>query len=320
MEKAYVFVTQQITEESLAIIDKVAYVSMYTGPSPCPRDRLLDEVQKADALFVTISDQIDAQVFEASTQLKIVANMAVGYDHIDIIKAKQMGIMVSNTPDVLTDATADLTFALMMATARRIVESSDYLRQGHWKSWSPMLLTGQDVYGATMGILGMGRIGQAVARRAVAFNMNVLYYNRRPNKEAEQQLGVQYREMDQLLQEADFIIVLTPLTPETKHLIGKKQFELMKKSAVFINTSRGPVVDEDALLHALKSKQIWAAGLDVYEEEPISNDHPLLELDNVTCLPHIGSASIATRVVMANLACQNIAAALTGKQPPTLIP
>lgn len=280
---------------------------------PMPRERLLKEVEDADALFVTVSDQIDEELIESAPKLKVISTMAVGYDNIDIAAATKRGILVGHTPGVLTEAVADFTFALLMATARRITEGEKVIRQNQWKSWGPFMLTGQSVYGATIGIIGMGRIGEAVARRAKGFNMNILYHNRTRKPEAEAELGATYCSLEELLRQSDFVVLLAPATPETYHMIGKEQFDMMKESCVFINTSRGTNVDERALYEALKNKKIFAAGLDVFEKEPITSDHPLLELDNVICQPHIGSATIATRMKMANVAIDNIIRGLNGQ-------
>ncbi|MGC8842726.1 MAG: 2-hydroxyacid dehydrogenase, partial [bacterium] len=243
----------------------------------------------------------------------------VGYDNIDVKEATRRKIMVTNTPGVLTETTADLTFALILATARRLVEADKFTRSGKWKSWGPMLFLGRDVYGATLGIIGMGRIGQAVARRAKGFNMKIIYYSRRRNEEAEKELGAEYRELHSLLKEADIITIHTPLTEETYHLIGEKELSLMKPSAILINTARGAVVDQRALFKALKEKRIFGAGLDVYEKEPIDADDPLLELDNVVVLPHIGSATVETRGRMARMAAENLLAGLRGEIPQNLV-
>jgi glyoxylate reductase len=249
----------------------------------------------------------------------VISNMAVGYNNIDVAEATRRNILVTNTPDVLTETTADLTFALLMATARRITEAERFLRDGKWKIWSPMLLTGQDVYGATLGIIGLGRIGSAVARRARGFDMRVLYHSTRRNEQAERDLGVQYAGLDELLSESDFVVIMTPLTPQTRNLIGARELALMKPTAVLVNTARGGVVDERALYDALKDGKIWAAGLDVFEQEPVPTDHPLLSFPNVTALPHIGSASIRTRIRMAELAAENLLDGLAGRVPKCLV-
>lgn len=319
MSKPYVFMTMKVPDEAIQMLEDVAEVHIWEEEDPVPKEILIEEAKKADALYTMVCDPIDEEVLQAgaSGNLKLVANMAVGYDNINIPLAKELGIMISNTPDVLTESTADLTFALLMATARRLVESSTYLHAGRWKKWSPLLMAGQDVYGATLGIVGMGRIGEAVARRAKGFNMNTIYYNRNPQLEVEELLGVRYRSFEDLLQESDFVVCLTPLTPETRHLFGKKEFKRMKKSAIFVNASRGATVDEEALYTALIEGQIWAAGLDVFQVEPVPVGNPLLQLDNVVALPHIGSSTIQTRTEMAKLAAKNIVAVLQGKGPIT---
>lgn len=281
---------------------------------PMPHEKLVEEMKDADAIFVTVSDRIDKNVIEQAPNLKVISTMAVGYDNIDIDTATKRGIPVGHTPGVLTEAVADFTFALLMATARRITEGEAVIRNNEWKSWGPFMLTGPSVYGATIGIIGMGRIGEGVARRAKGFNMNILYHNRSRKPEAEAELGATYCSLEELLKESDFVVLLAPSTPETYHMIGKEQFELMKESAVFINTSRGTNVDEKALYDALKNKKIFAAGLDVFEKEPITNDHPLLELDNVICQPHIGSATIEARLKMVEVAIENIVRGLKGER------
>jgi glyoxylate reductase len=227
--------------------------------------------------------------------------------------------MVTNTPGVLTETTADLTFGLLLATARRMMEAEDYLRSGKWETWSPMQLTGQDVHGATLGIIGLGRIGEALAKRAKGFDMNLVYFNRSRKYEQEKELGIEYQPLEKLLQISDFVCVMLPLTAETAYMIGKEQLELMKGTAVLINTARGGIIDEKALYQALENREIWAAGLDVFEEEPVPLDHPLLTLPNVVTLPHIGSASIATRMKMATLAVQNLVDGLSGDTPRNLV-
>jgi glyoxylate reductase len=287
--------------------------------TPVPRDVLEQQVEKIDGLYCLLTDTIDDSLLERAKHLKAVCNMAVGYDNIDVDAATRRGILVTNTPGVLTETTADLTFALLMAAARRIVESSDFVRNGNWKTWSPLLLTGQDVYGSTLGIIGLGRIGEALARRAKGFNMKVLYHNRSRKPEAEQELGIKYAEKETLLRESDFVVIMTPYNAETHHLIGEKELSLMKKTGIIINTARGGIVNERALYEALKKGAIWAAGLDVFEEEPTRLDHALLTLPNVVTLPHIGSASIKTRTRMAEIAAENLLQALSGETPSNLV-
>jgi glyoxylate reductase len=277
-----------------------------------PKEVLLEQVQDADGILSMLTETIDAEVMDAAPHLKVISNMAVGYNNIDVDEATKRGILVTNTPGVLTETTADLTFALLMATARRLMEASDYLREGKWKTWSPLQLTGMDIHGATLGIIGFGRIGQAVARRAKGFDMKVLYHSRTRKRDAEREIGASYADFETVLKESDFICLLLPYSPDVHHLISEKELSMMKETAVLINTARGGIVDEKALYDALLHKKIWAAGLDVFEKEPIEPDNPLLTLPNVVTLPHIGSASIATRMKMAELAAENVINALNG--------
>jgi glyoxylate reductase len=317
MKKPIVVVTRKIASEAIAVLESVAEVDLWQEDSPIPRELLLQKTAQADAILTMLTERVDEEFLSHAKQLQIVANMAVGYDNIDLAACKKHGVTVTNTPDVLTEATADLTFALLMATARRLTEANRFLLAGEWTSWSPSLLAGQAVYGTTLGIIGMGRIGEAVARRAKGFGMNILYHNRNPRPEAQAQTGARRVELDTLLQESDHVVLLTPLTAETRLLMGKREFSLMKPTAVFVNASRGGTVDEEALYEALTSKQIWAAGLDVFQQEPVNLDHPLLRLPNLVALPHIGSATLQARMEMARLAALNIASVLTGKEPLT---
>ncbi|WP_273851546.1 2-hydroxyacid dehydrogenase [Guptibacillus spartinae] len=315
--KPKVYLTRKLPDEIINQLSEKCELRMWSSEEePVPRAVLEREIQEVDGLFCMLTEEIDRSLLENASNLKVVANMAVGYNNIDISAAKEKGVVVTNTPGVLTETTADLTFALLMATARRIPEASTYLRKGKWEAWSPMQLTGQDIHGSTLGIIGMGRIGEAVAKRARGFDMNILYHNRRRNQEAEDKLELQYAELDQLLKESDFVCVLTPLTAETKNLIGVKELRMMKKTGILINTARGGIVNEEALYHALKEEDIWAAGLDVFAEEPVSLQHPLLTLPNVVTLPHIGSASVTTRLKMAEVATENLLKVLDGEKPP----
>ncbi|WP_026693112.1 2-hydroxyacid dehydrogenase [Peribacillus kribbensis] len=311
-----VYITRRLPDAVLSSIEAECEIRMWNESDiPVPREVLEKEIVNADGLFCLLTESIDRALLEKAEKLKVVSNMAVGYNNIDIEAAKEKGITVTNTPGVLTETTADLTFALMMAAARRIVESSDYLRNGKWQTWSPMQLTGQDIYGATLGIIGMGRIGASLAKRAKGFDMKILYHNRSRKETIEQELDIRFEELDSLLEKSDFICILTPYTPETKNLIGERELSLMKKTAVLINTARGGIVNEHDLYHALKEGEIWSAGLDVFEEEPVALDHPLLTLPNVTAIPHIGSASIQTRTRMAELAAENLLLALKQRTP-----
>ena len=314
--KPKVLITRKIPQEIVEKIEAVCSVEMWEqDETPIPREILLTKIQDIDGLFCLLTETIDEELLSKAKNLKVVSNMAVGYNNIDIEDAKQRGIIVTNTPGVLTETTADLTFALLMATSRRLIEASSYLRNGEWKTWSPMQLTGQDIFGATIGIVGMGRIGEAVARRAKGFDMKILYHNRNRKPEVEDMLGVEYVELDQLLQQSDFVVILTPYSKETADLISERELSLMKPTAVLINTARGGIVNEDALYHALKDKKIWAAGIDVFEEEPVQLDHPLITLPNVVALPHIGSASVKTRLKMAELAADNLIKGVTNQRP-----
>ncbi|RSK55156.1 2-hydroxyacid dehydrogenase [Bacillus canaveralius] len=318
--KAKVYITRRLPDRIIEKLEDQFEIRMWKEENvPVPREVLEREVTEIDGLFCLLTESIDKSLLDKAKNLKIVSNMAVGYNNIDIEAASQRGIMVTNTPGVLTETTADLTFALLLATARRIVESSDYLRGGKWETWSPMQLTGQDINGATLGIIGLGRIGEAVAKRAKGFDMNVLYYNRARKYEAEETLGITYYDFDDLLKESDFICIMTPYSPETKNLIDRDQLSKMKNNAILINTARGGIVNEEALYEALKSGRIWGAGLDVFVEEPVSLEHPLLTLPNVVALPHIGSASIKTRLRMAELAADNLIDALNNEIPKYLV-
>ena len=318
--KQRVYITRKLPEQIVNGLRQKFDVTMWEDEAiPVPREVLEKEIEKVDGLLCMLTEQIDESLIEKATKLKIIANMAVGYNNIDVQSATDKGIMVTNTPGVLTETTADLTFGLLLATARRLIEATDYLRNGQWKSWSPMQLTGQDVHGATLGIIGLGRIGKALAKRAKGFDMNLVYYNRSRKYEEEKELGIEFLSFKELLTVSDFVCVMVPLTSQTSYMIGAEQLALMKETAVLINTARGDIVDERALYQALVNREIWAAGLDVFEEEPVPLDHPLLTLPNVVTLPHIGSASIATRMKMACLAADNLMAGLVGDTPGNLV-
>jgi glyoxylate reductase len=318
--KPKIYITRKLPEPVVIRLSEICEVRMWDKEEePVPRSILEKEIQEVDGLYCLLTESIDRDLLHLGTRLRIVSNMAVGYNNIDVVAATERGIMVTNTPGVLTETTADLTFALLMATARRLVEASDYLREGSWKTWSPMQLTGQDIYGATLGIFGLGRIGEALARRARGFDMNLLYHNRTRKLEAEEQYGITYADKVTLLRKSDFVCVLTPYTPETRDYIGAAELALMKPTAALINTARGGIVNEDDLYQALKNGTIWGAGLDVFEEEPVRTDHPLLSLPNVVALPHIGSASKNTRLKMALLAAENLIQGLQGETPKNLV-
>lgn len=318
--KPSIFITRKLPQAVIEPLNAEYQVEMWEKEDvPVPRDVLLKKAGSASALITMLSDQMDGELLEHAPSLKVVANLAVGYDNIDLQAAKEKGVIICNTPDVLTDTTADLTFGLLMAAARRIVEADRYIKEGRWKSWSPLLLAGADIHHKTIGIVGMGSIGETVAKRAKGFDMNILYHNRSRKPEAEEGLGAVYVSMDELLAQSDFVVVLAPLTQETEGLFQKEQFQAMKKSAFFINAARGPIVNEEALTEALKKGEIAGAGLDVFVEEPIDSNHPLLQLDNVVALPHIASSSIETRTAMMNLCVQNVMAVLKGDEPRTRV-
>ncbi len=284
---------------------------------PIPRAELLGAAADATALVTLVSERVDADLLAAAPALRVVANMAVGVDNIDLAACRARGVLVTNTPDVLTETTADLAWALLLAAARRVVEGQKLIEAGGWGAWHPLFMTGQDVHSATLGVIGAGRIGGAVLRRGAGFGMRLVYHNRRRSPELEAATGAAYRSLNELMAESDHIVVCAPLTAETRGLIGARELALMKPTAVFVNVARGPVVDEDALVAALRVGRPWAAGLDVFVREPIAPDHPLLGLPNVVATPHVGSASVQTRVAMARLAVDNALAVLRGDGPLT---
>lgn len=317
MSKAKVFITRCLPDVDSAKLKEIADVEIWSERKPPPYSLLLEKAKQIDGLLCLLTDRVDRQLIETATALKVIAQMAVGYDNIDISAATARKIPVGNTPGVLTDATADLTWALLMAAARRIGEAERFVRNGQWQTWEPTLLLGADLSGATLGIIGFGRIGRAVARRARGFDLRLLYHSRqRQERELERSMGVEYAPLDTLLQESDFVTLHASLTPDTRHLIGDRQLKLMKRSAILINTARGAMVDPEALLAALTTGQIAGAALDVTEPEPLPTSSPLLQLENVIITPHIGSASQKTRTKMAQMAVDNLIAGLEGKMLP----
>ena len=310
-----VLVTREIPEAGLRPLE--TYDLTVLSEAPPARDELLEAAKGAEGVLSNVTEKMDAEFMDAAGDgLKVIANMAVGYDNVDVEAAKKRGIAVTNTPGVLDETTADTAFMLLLAAARRLGESERTLRAGNWEWWGPKLFVGVDVWGKTLGIVGMGRIGQAVAKRGRGFGMEILYHNRSRKEDAEKELDARYADLEELLETADFVSIHTPLTDETRHLIGPKELRRMKPTAVLVNTSRGPVVDEGALADALADGRIFAAGLDVYEDEP--KVHPkLLDLENAVLAPHIGSGSQETRDQMAVLAAENIVAVLSGGEPKT---
>jgi len=315
-----IYVTQPIPAPGLEILRR-AYPNFQMNPDErvLARAELLEQIKGCDAILSLLTDKIDGELLDtAGPQLKVVANMAVGYDNIDLSAATAREVMATNTPGVLTDATADHAWALLFSVARRIPESEKFLRAGKFKNWGPLLFLGGDITGRTLGIIGAGRIGHAVAMKSRGFNMRVLYADEVPNPIIEQEIGARKASVEELLREADYVSVHVPLLPSTKHLINAQSLRLMKKTAYLINTSRGPVVDEAALAEALKNGVIAGAALDVFEHEPLV--HPeLLKLDNIVLTPHTASATIETRSKMAMMAAENLIAGLAGQKPPNLV-
>lgn len=316
MGKPRVFVSRIIPDAGLNLIREFCDATIWQEELPPPRETLLRETRDADGLVSLLTDRIDGEFLDACPQLRVVSNMAVGFDNIDIPAATERGVLAGNTPGVLTETTADFAFALLMAAARRIVEGVDYVRAGRWKTWGPMLLMGADVHHATLGLVGLGRIGAEMAKRARGFDMRVLYYDVFRREDLEQSLHIEYAALDDVLAQADFVSVHTPLTPETQHLMNRERFAKMKSSAILINTSRGPVVEMDALVEALREGRIAGAALDVTDPEPLPADHPLVSMPNCIVVPHIASASAATRGKMAEIAARNLIAGLKGEPLP----
>jgi glyoxylate reductase len=293
---------------------------VWEGDGAMPRDDLLQRVREKTGAITLLTEKVDGELLDAAgADFRIVVNYAVGFDNIDVEECTRRGVLATNTPEVLTETTADTAWALMMSAARRVPEGDRFLRSRTPWIWGPEMMLGQDVHGKVLGIVGFGRIGQAVARRGKGFGMSVLYYDVfRPSSDVEEVLNAAYRDLDELLAESDFISIHVSLTPETRHLFRREQFRKMKPTAVLVNTSRGPVIDEAALVDALGAGELFAAGLDVFENEP--EVHPgLLERDRAVIIPHLGSATVETRDAMGMLAVDNVTAALEGRRPPTLL-
>lgn len=318
-----IYVTRPLPEPAARVLrDAAVEVRGWDrDDTPVPRDVLLREVVDADGIVCVITEKVDAEAIDRMAHCRVIAQVAVGYDNIDVPAATRKGIFVTNTPGVLTETTADMAWAILLATARRVVEGDKFTRSGRWKTWELMAFTGQDVHGATLGIVGMGRIGLAIARRAAGFSMRVLYANRNRLPEAQEREagGARHVPLDELLRESDYVVVSAALTPETRHLIGERELGLMKRTAVLVNVARGPIVDQRALYRALVDNKIWAAGLDVFETEPVPMDEPLLKLNTVVMPPHLGSATITTRIKMATLAAENCLAGVRGEIPPNVV-
>ncbi|WP_334073743.1 2-hydroxyacid dehydrogenase [Paenibacillus sp. A14] len=317
--KPTIFVARHIPDEAKAYLKEHCLVDKWEGGGPIPRERLLERLGEAEGLL-TSSVEINAELLAHAPRLRAVSTISVGYNNFDLAAMKARGIIGMNTPEVLDETVADLIMGLILSTARRIPELDRYVKEGRWRRGDDEVLFGLDVHHKKLGIVGMGGIGEAVARRGkFGFGMSVLYHNRHRKPEAEAALDAVYLSLPELLREADFVVLMTPLTPETKGLIGAAEFALMKKTAIFINASRGAAVDESALFEALNSGRIYGAGLDVFEHEPVAADHPLLSMPNVVTLPHIGSATESTRNQMAMVAAQNLVLALKGQTPPNIV-
>jgi glyoxylate reductase len=320
MNKPRIFVTRIIPEKGLEILRREAEVEVWQTPLPPPYEDLLQRAKGVDALLCLLTDKIDGNLMDAiGSQIKVISQMAVGFDNIDIAAATERGIPVGNTPGVLTDTTADFAWALLMAAARRVVESDKFARTGKWRTWGPIDFLGPDVTGATLGIIGFGRIGQALARRAQGFDMRILYFDTRRHPDAEQQYRAEYADLNTLLRESDFVSLHTTLSQETYHLMDDVHLKMMKPGGILINTARGPIVDPEALYRALSSGTIACAALDVTEPEPIRPESPLLTLDTIIITPHIASASFQTRAKMATMAAANLLAGLKGERLPNCV-
>ncbi len=314
-----VFLCSRLPEAAERYLRERCRLEIYLGESLIRREELVRAVREVDGLIPTVTERVDGELIDAAPALRVIANYGVGYNNIDVEAATARGLPVTNTPEVLTETTADLTWTLIMAASRRIGEGERFVRAGRWTGWKPMQLLGCDVYGKTLGIVGFGRIGKAVARRARGFAMKVLYSDEYPAPpKVERELGVRRVSFSALLRRADIVTLHTPLSPATRHLIGAAALRRMKRTAILVNAARGPIVDERALAEALRSKQIAAAGLDVYEGEP-AVEPALLELENVVLLPHLGSATLETRTAMGVLAAKNCLAALAGRRPSCLV-
>jgi glyoxylate reductase len=317
--KPTIFLTRELPPETMAILRDQSILTMNPHDRYLDKQEIIDGVRGVDGLLCLLTDTIDDEILAAGSNLKVVANFAVGFNNIDVTAATRRRIPVTNTPGVLTDTTADMAWALLLTAARRVAEGDRFVRTRAWQGWGPLQYMGSDVTGATLGIIGLGRIGQAVVRRARGFDMNVIYWNRtRLSSDQEEELGVSYAEMDEVLRRSDFVSLHVALNDETTHLIGAEQLALMKPTACIINTARGPVIDEKALVSALQQGTIGAAGLDVYEREP-ELEPGLYDLENAVLAPHLGSATIGTRTKMGNMAAENCLAGCRGERPPNLV-
>jgi glyoxylate reductase len=315
MPRPRVYVTRHLPGGALEFLRERCDVGVWEGELPPPYEEVRREAARSDGLLTLLTDRIDEQLLSGAERLRVVSNMATGYDNIDVGAATRRGVLVTRTPGVLSETTADFAFALLLAAARRVAEGDRYVRKGKWKTWGPEVLLGHDVYGATLGIIGLGDIGAEVAKRAKGFGMRIVYHSRTPRPALERRYRMTHVSLNELLRQADFVSLHAPLTPETRAMIGVEQLRMMKPTSVLINTARGPLIDQRALHRALSEGWIAGAGLDVTDPEPISPDDALLELENVVIAPHIASASVATRTRMAMLAAEQLVHALEGRIP-----
>ncbi len=315
MARPRVFVTRHLPGGALDYLEEHCQVSLWQDDLPPPRDELIDRASGTHGLLCLLTDRVDDEVLAAAPDLVVVSNMATGFDNVNIDAARRRGVLVTRTRGVLSETTAEFTFALILAAARRVVEGDRYVRSGRWTTWGPEILLGRDLAGTTLGIVGMGGIGRALARLAYAFGMPIVYTSRAPKPALERRFRMTYLTLEELLKESDIVSLHASLTPETRHMIGRRELDLMKRTAILVNTARGPLVDQGALYAALAGDKIVAAALDVTDPEPIAPDDPLLSLSNVIIVPHIASASIATRSRMAMLAAENLVEALNGSVP-----
>ncbi|WZL74306.1 D-glycerate dehydrogenase [Clostridiaceae bacterium 35-E11] len=318
MKKPKIYVTRDLPGDAISFLRKYCEVEVNMEDRTLTKEELLHNIQEKDGVLCQLLDVLNEEVLEQAKHVKVFANCAVGYNNIDVDAATQRGILITNTPGVLDDATADLTWALLFAAARKVPSAERYIKEGKFTNWSPNLFLGRDITGKTLGVIGAGRIGQNFARKAKAFGMKVYYYNRNRNRGFEEETGAIYASKEELLRIADFVTLHVPLTEETHHFIGEKEFEMMKKTAILINVARGPVVDEKALVNALETGQIGGAGLDVFENEP-KVESALLDMENVVVTPHIGSGTIEARSNMAMMAAKNVLAGARGELPPNCL-
>lgn len=314
-----IFVSRELPGDAVERLRQVVDVQLWPLQNPPSYAELCKAADGAVGLATMLPDQVDAGLFDACPSVRIVSNLAVGYDNIDVAAATERGVIVTNTPGVLFEAVADLTFALLLAGARRIPEGDRIVREGSWPAWRPNFLLGKELHGSTLGLLGLGAIGEAVARRAHGFGMRIIYYSRTQKPEAEARLGMEFVSLDELMRRSDFLSVHVSLSPETRGMVGADQLALMKRDALIVNTARGPIIDQAALVEALQEKRIGGAALDVFAAEPIATDDPLLQLPNVVVAPHVGSATLTTRTRMANLVADNLIAYFKGERPPTMV-